>query len=151
MEAQSTDTDADKSFDEIPVMEAQSIDTDADKSFDEIPVVELDTNDRGCLQEISWFRLPEYELSYNAMFTTRGSKQFHFYLWVLKDLSWAQSWYYSGNAFGILAVIWAGLLLFDSFREGNINEMATGVAVTLWYAVSQSNPFQTYQSIDDFS
>ena len=121
-------------------MEAQSNDNDADESFDEIPVVELDTNDRSCLQKISWFRLPEHELSYNAMFSIRGSKQFHFYLWVLKDLSWAQSWYYSGNAFGILAVILAGLLLFNSFREANINEMATAVGVTLWCAVSQSNP-----------
>ena len=117
-------------------MEAQSTDADADRGFDEVPVAELDTDNRSCLQKVSWFGLPEYEFSYNAMFTTRGSKQFHFYLWVLKDLSWAQSWYYSGNAFGILAVIWAGLLLFDSFREGNINEMVTGVGVTLWYALS---------------
>ena len=114
----------------------EALSADANGIVDKIPAAEPNTDNRSCLQKVSWFGLPEYEFSYNAMFTTRGSKQFHFYLWVLKDLSWAQSWYYSGNAFGILAVIWAGLLLFDSFREGNINEMVTGVGVTLWYALS---------------
>ena len=112
----------------------EALSADANGIVDKIPAAEPNTDNRSCLQKVSWFGLPEYELSYNAMFTTRGSKQFHFYLWVLKDISWAQSWYYSGNAFGILAVIWGGLHLFDSFREGNINEMATGVGVTLWCA-----------------
>ena len=112
----------------------EALSADANGIVDKIPAAEPNTDNRSCLQKVSWFGLPEYELSYNAMFTIRGSKQFHFYLWVLKDLSWAQSWYYSGNAFGILAVIWAGLHLFDSFREGNINEMATSVGVTLWCA-----------------
>ena len=131
-------------------MEAQSNDNDASRIVDTIPAAELDADNRSCLQEISWFRLPEYELSYNAVFSVRGSKQFHFYLWVLKDLSWAQSWYYSGNAFGILAVIWAGLHLFDSFREANINEMATGVGVTLWCETSTACHLQTFSFIDKF-
>ena len=125
-------------------MEAQSTENDASRTVDIIPAAELDAANHSCVRKITWFRLPEYELSYNAIFSIRGSSQFHFYLWVLKDLSWAQSWYYSGNAFGILAVIWAGLLLFDSFREGNVNQMATGVGETLWCENATTCHLQTF-------
>jgi hypothetical protein len=81
---------------------------------------------------ICWFVLPEQPLNYHLFLSIRGSENFHLYLWLIKDLSWAQSWYYSGHIFGSLAVIWSFFILFHAARERNTNEAFVGVAQTAW-------------------
>lgn len=82
---------------------------------------------------ICWFHMPDHPLNFKFFLTIRGSENFHLYLWLIKDLSWAQSWYYSGHIFGSLAVIWSVYILSHAARERNTNEIFTGVAQTFWY------------------
>jgi hypothetical protein len=82
---------------------------------------------------ICWLHMPDHPLNFKFFLTIRGSENFHLYLWLIKDLSWAQSWYYSGHIFGSLAVIWSIYILSHAARERNTNEIFTGVAQTFWY------------------
>ena len=102
---------------------------------------------------ICWFHLPDHPLSFRWFLTIRGSENFHLYLWLIKDLAWAQSWYYCGHIFGSLAVIWSVYILSHAAREGNTNEIFTGVAQTFWYvsysfAYSSSSVPTIYEIID---
>ena len=82
--------------------------------------------------DICWYQYPEHALSLKFFLSIRGSENFHLYLWLIKDLAWAQSWYYCGHIFGSLAVIWSVYILSHAAREGNTNEIFTGVAQTFW-------------------
>lgn len=82
---------------------------------------------------ICWLSLPDRPLSVSWFFSIRGSENFHLYLWLVKDLAWAQSWYYCGNIVGSLAVIWGGFILYHAMLERNTNEIFTGVAQFFWY------------------
>lgn len=62
----------------------------------------------------------------------RGLENIHLYIWLLKDLSWAQDWYYSGMIFGCLAVLWAFLLIVTAVRNSAVNEIFVSVAIFLW-------------------
>lgn len=82
---------------------------------------------------ICWLYMPDHPLTFKFFLTIRGSENFHLYLWLIKDLAWAQSWYYSGHIFGSLAVMWSLYILSHAARERNTNEIFTGVAQTFWY------------------
>lgn len=41
--------------------------------------------------------------------TVRGAENFHIYLWIAKDIGWAQDWRDWALVFGSLAVIWCAL------------------------------------------
>ena len=98
--------------------------------------VELKINENGgCCRNTCWSSLPDLPLSFGWFLTIRGSENFHLYLWLIKDLAWAQSWYYCGHIFGSLAVIWSVYILSHAVREKNTNEIFTGVAQTFWYAI----------------
>ena len=58
---------------------------------------------------------------------------FHLYLWLLKDLSWAQDWYYCGMIFGSLAVVWSFLMILCAIKSSATNEIFISVALFLWY------------------
>ena len=56
----------------------------------------------------------------------------HLYLWLMKDLSWAQDWYYSGMVFGSLAVSWAFFIVVCAVRNRATNEVFVSIAIFLW-------------------
>jgi hypothetical protein len=82
--------------------------------------------------EICWFTLPRFPWSPSWLLSLRGAEYFHLYIWVLKDLSWAQSWYYSGHFFGSLAVFWSVYILSHAVHDRNINETFASVGQLLW-------------------
>ena len=56
----------------------------------------------------------------------------YIYLWILKDLSWAQSWFYPGVTFGCIAVAWSMWILLHASRQHSRDEVWTTVAGILW-------------------
>lgn len=64
--------------------------------------------------------------------TVRGAENFHIYLWVMKDLSWSQGWFYSCYIFGVSALIWCLFLFYHAYKAKSYVEMYYLVALTLW-------------------
>jgi hypothetical protein len=56
----------------------------------------------------------------------------HLHLWLLKDLSWAQDWYYAGLFFGSLAVAFSFLLFCSALISRATNEIFFSAAVFVW-------------------
>ncbi len=84
------------------------------------------------LDNVCWFYPPERDWSLSWYLSLRGGENFHIYIWILKDLAWAQSWYYAGHFFGIFAIIWSLYLLSHAIKLRNINEIWASTAQTLW-------------------
>ena len=63
----------------------------------------------------------------------RGAENFHIYLWILKDLSWAQDWRFSAMFFGSFALAWCSVLLYmAAVKHRNVEEVYMLAALTLW-------------------
>ena len=75
------------------------------------------------------YRLPFSTQSYYMM---RPVENVHIYLWILKDLSWAQDWYYPSLIFGGLALVWCVVLFLEAIRLRSMYEVYMNVGVTLW-------------------
>jgi hypothetical protein len=84
------------------------------------------------IDNICWFYPPHRKWRLSWYMTVRGAENFHIYIWILKDLAWAQSWYVAGHIFGILAILWALYLFSHAVRLENINEMWASFAQFLW-------------------
>jgi hypothetical protein len=56
------------------------------------------------------------------------------YMWMVKDLAWALSWYFIGIGFGTLAVLWSIYLLFLSLKANHYIEAWHFAAVLFWLA-----------------
>lgn len=81
----------------------------------------------------SWDKLaPDEPYSPKWYLTERGGEYVHLYLWILKDLSWTQDWYYVGNAAGSVAVLWGCFMLHRAYTLHNRNELITGSSQLLW-------------------
>ena len=74
---------------------------------------------------------PELLLSFSSL---RGMENFHLYLWLVKDLSWAQNWYYSGMTFGSLAVSFSFFLMCYAIHMRATNEIFVSAAILIWWA-----------------
>ena len=110
-----------------------SMSSDSQKDSDNKFSRELTVVPNNKKSSICWFNLPQFQLSLKFFFSVRGAENFHLYLWLIKDLAWAQSWYYSGHIFGFLAISWSVYILCHAVAEGNTNEVFTGVAQMLWF------------------
>ena len=127
----------------------QNDDSNKKSSSEDVTIVR--TKSSGSVESsICWYALPEHALSFSFFLSIRGSENFHLYLWLIKDLAWAQSWYYCGHIFGSLAVIWAVYILSHAAREGNTNEIFTGVAQTFWYLFLFLFVFIFIFEVDDY-
>jgi hypothetical protein len=89
------------------------------------------TNKSNNFEHICWFHLPSepWSLSY---YLSDGQENFHIYLWLLKDLSWVQSWYITGIVIGGIACSWSIFLISKSISQRNINEFWSRFADLLW-------------------
>jgi hypothetical protein len=74
-------------------------------------------------------RTPQFTKS---TYSFRGMENLHLYLWLLKDLSWAQNWYYSGLIFGSLAVSLSFLLMCNAIYVRATNEIFVSAAIFIW-------------------
>ena len=81
---------------------------------------------------ICWFHPPDVVFRPSWLTSIRGSENFHIYLWILKDLSWAQSWWISGHVFGIAAILWSFYILSHTVRDRNTNEIMTNFSTFMW-------------------
>jgi hypothetical protein len=62
----------------------------------------------------------------------RGLEWFHLYLWMAKDLSWAQDWYIGGMFFGTAAVVMSGYLVFQTLLLKNYIEAWHYIGQFFW-------------------
>lgn len=79
------------------------------------------------------YRLPFSSQTYYMM---RPIENGHIYLWIIKDLSWAQDWYYPSIFFGSLALVWCGVLLVEAIRIRSAYEVYMTIGITLWLAAN---------------
>ena len=96
---------------------------DSSRDAEEIPRT-------GCFGALSTLPNEPWELAWFG--TVKGSEWVHLYLWMAKDLSWAQGWYFLGLIFGVSAVLWSVYLLNESVRLTNYVEAWHYVAQFLW-------------------
>ena len=81
---------------------------------------------------ICWLYPPPTPLSVEWLFSIRGFENLYLYSWLLKDLSWAQNWYYAAYFFGALAVTMSFVILFNATYDGATNEIFYSLAGFLW-------------------
>jgi hypothetical protein len=71
-------------------------------------------------------------LTLSYYWTTRGSDNFHIYLWIAKDLAWSQSWYWPAMIFGSGALAWCSVLLYHAIAARHYEEMYMWISLFLW-------------------
>lgn len=107
-------------------------------SYQQAPVLEnndtiiVDQKDTCSTTNICWFYLPRRKWSLSWYSTPRGGENLHIYIWILKDLAWAQSWFIAGNLFGALAMAWSLVLLQHAIKYRNINEIWAFTGQFFW-------------------
>ena len=89
-------------------------------------------SDRG----ICWLYAPPVTFGLDWIVSNRGSENLHLYLWLLKDLSWAEDWYYPGMVFGSLAVAWAFWIFIHAVVERATDEIFIRFAVLIWISAN---------------
>jgi hypothetical protein len=87
---------------------------------------------RGQNNRICWFDPPCEPLTVDYFFSVRGQDGFHVYLWIMKDLSWVQAWYWPGLIFGTLTLIWSAFMLWRACWRKSLDEVWTHSAQFMW-------------------
>jgi hypothetical protein len=54
------------------------------------------------------------------------------YIWIAKDLSWTQNWFFPAHFFAVIALICAALLLARSIKDRNSEEIWHTLSHVLW-------------------
>lgn len=65
-------------------------------------------------------------------FGMRGTANFVIYLWIIKDMSWTQSWYQTSLVFAVMSVFAQALVLLRSACDWDLIEFWHILAETLW-------------------
>ena len=76
--------------------------------------------------------LPNEAWSPDIYFSVRGSENVLIYIWIAKDLSWTQNWYYSAFVFGGLALFASFLMICRSVTRKNPEDTWHGIAQFMW-------------------
>lgn len=79
-----------------------------------------------------------YKLPFSSQtyFMMRPIENVHIYLWILKDLAWTQDWYYPAMIFGILALAWCAVIMYEAYDMRSWYEAYMCIATTLWLAAN---------------
>ena len=81
----------------------------------------------------AWTTVPKDKWTPTWNFNTqKGLEWFHLYMWMAKDLAWAQDWYIAGMFFGTAAVLWSAFLLFQTFQIRNYIESGHYIGQFFW-------------------
>lgn len=67
------------------------------------------------------------------IFGFRGTENFLVYLWIIKDLAWTQTWYYTAFTFGFLSILAQLILVFRSIHDWNFED--------IWHQLGNVNIF----------
>ena len=81
---------------------------------------------------ICWLPPPEEALDLDWLLSIRGAENLYLYFWLLKDLSWAQDWYYPAYVFGALAIASSFVMVVNTVVDQATNEIFFSTAVFLW-------------------
>jgi hypothetical protein len=81
---------------------------------------------------LCWLYPPDIHFRIGWFFSIRGSEYIQIYLWIMKDLAWAQSWWIAGHLFGCAAVIWSAFILVHAVHERSTNEMFAQTGQLMW-------------------
>jgi hypothetical protein len=68
--------------------------------------------------------------------TVRGSENFHICLWIAKDLSWTQNWYWESMIFGSMALAWCTVLMYNAVVAKCFEEVYMLIALILWLSAN---------------
>ena len=66
--------------------------------------------------------LPRDKWEWKWFSTVKGSDWLHLYMWMVKDLAWAQGWYAVGMISGAAALVWSAVLEYLALKEKNYVE-----------------------------
>lgn len=72
------------------------------------------------------------EFSKNLLFSVRGIENFHIYLWLLKDLCWSLDYTICGTIFGVCAMFFTIVIMYNRFTFGNTEEVLFSIPLCLW-------------------
>lgn len=81
---------------------------------------------------ICWFYYPDIPWRPSYYISEAGQSNFHVYLWLLKDLSWTECWYYPAYLFGSMTLAWQLYMLGKAFYKWNFEEIWKNISLTLW-------------------
>ena len=76
--------------------------------------------------------LPDEAWSPDIYLSVRGSENFLIYIWIAKDLSWTQNWYYSTHIFGVSALFCSFLTICRSIKDKSSEEIFHSIAQFMW-------------------
>jgi hypothetical protein len=76
--------------------------------------------------------LPRDKWEWKWFSTVKGSDWLHLYMWMVKDLAWAQGWYAVGMISGAAALVWSAVLEYLALKEKNYVEAWHYMAQFLW-------------------
>jgi hypothetical protein len=104
----------------------------SDEQRDLLSVKTTSTGRRGSDVGICWLHPPEEALDLDWLLSIRGAENLYLYFWLLKDLSWAQDWYYPAYVFGALAIASSFVMVVNTVVDQATNEIFFSTAVFLW-------------------
>jgi hypothetical protein len=81
---------------------------------------------------ICWMHMPDEPFGPRFFLSSRGQSTVHIYLWIAKDLTWVQGWYYPGLCIGGLAVALSTWFVLKSAFKRDINETWPHITEMLW-------------------
>lgn len=81
---------------------------------------------------ICWKHLPDEPFGPSFFLSSRGQSTIHIYLWISKDLTWVQGWFYPGLCIGGLAVSLSLWFVLKSALKRDINEIWPHITELLW-------------------
>lgn len=71
-------------------------------------------------------------LTHELFFSVRYVENIHLYFWLLKDLAWALDYKEMGITFGLIAILWLGILFYYAIRAKSTEEIYFLVPTSLW-------------------
>ena len=82
--------------------------------------------------ELCWKNLPDIPWSLSYYMSEWGQSNFHIYLWLAKDLSWVQSWYWPAYIFGSLTILWQLFIVGKTISRRNNEDIIVSLTILLW-------------------
>ena len=79
-----------------------------------------------------WTSLPDEPFGLGFYLTSRGQCTLHVYLWLAKDLTWVQGWYYEGLVIGGLAVSLNIYCMAKSAYKRDIGDLWSYITEFFW-------------------
>lgn len=72
------------------------------------------------------------EFNGNLLFSVRGIENWHVYLWLLKDLFWSLNYTICGTVFGIFAIVFTVIIIWNRVRSSNSEDTLFGIVLLIW-------------------